>query len=126
MTLQRLAITMFPSPLLNSTLKGLGFVRADGLVENSSALSTFLTRSRFSVAERIQQRINRLHGRAENDSPSKGEHPGRGSPSTSKFGRDRMVQARSGRFRRPSLEAACLSAQGGDACEFYDTPISVF
>lgn len=116
---------MFPSPSLNPTLKGFGFVRADGLVENGTALSTYLTRSRFSVAERVQKRINQLHSRDENDSLTKGKHAGRGSPSTSKFGRDRMIQAKSGRFRRPSLEAVCLSGQGGDACGFPNTPLSV-
>ncbi|KAF8345750.1 hypothetical protein F5887DRAFT_964939, partial [Amanita rubescens] len=70
------------------------------------------TRPRIPLAERIQRRINQLQGRDENESPSKNKRTERGP---FKFGRERMTRARSGHFRRLSLERACLSARGEDA-----------
>src|SRR6266576_52231 len=101
---------MFPStPMSNSTFKG--FLRTDGLAEQHP------TRPRIPLAERIQRCINQLQGGDENESPSKNKRTERGSLATppSKFGRERMARAGSGRFRRLSLERVCLSARGEDA-----------
>lgn len=101
---------MFPSTptrTSNSTFKG-----SNGLIEHHP------TRPRIPLAERIQRRINRLQGKDENETPSKTKSTERGylvTPSPSKFGRERMARARTGRSRRLSLENTCLSARGEDA-----------
>ncbi|KIL60184.1 hypothetical protein M378DRAFT_168468, partial [Amanita muscaria Koide BX008] len=89
-----------------------------------------LTRSRIPLAQRIQKRINRLQGRSENESPTKGKDvfntgkrpSSRASLSPVKFGGERMQRAKSGHFKRPSLEANCLTARGEDAVGFFQEP----
>ncbi|KAK2467485.1 hypothetical protein APHAL10511_000340 [Amanita phalloides] len=86
---------------------------------------THLTRSRIPLAERIQKRIDQLQGKNDNYSPRKGKRDR--SPAT--FGRERMVRAKSGHFRRPSLETSCLIARGEDVAHVLtpavqDTPPS--
>ena len=107
------ATTMFPS-----TPNSKGFVRANGFIEPMPAPPSHLTRSRIPLAERIQKRINRIQGKNENESPSKGKRTSKVLPSPSRFGGERMVRAKSGHFKRPSLEANCLSAQGEDVAMF--------
>ncbi|KAM6497666.1 hypothetical protein JOM56_005614 [Amanita muscaria] len=126
---------MFPStPSSNSTSKGLS-TRPHHANESlpTTALPTLpsiLTRSRIPLAQRIQKRINRLQGRNENESPTKGKDVfntgGMGKPRVSlspvKFGGERMQRAKSGHFKRPSLEANCLTARGEDAVGFFQEP----
>ncbi|KAF8628946.1 hypothetical protein AX15_003635 [Amanita polypyramis BW_CC] len=123
---RRHGVAMFPSTPSSKSIS-----KASARVNHSNGPMqtppSYLTRSRIPLAERIQKRINRIQGKNENyESPSKRKGAStkapRVSPSPSKFGRERMVRATSGHFKRPSLEANCLSAQGEDAATFFQDP----